>query len=545
MNYDRRQNGALRSNLSEDLLVRRRPSSLPQSGDDHDASAATPAVAYVRMSTDHQKYSTENQLDVIRRYATARGLRILRVYEDSGRSGLRIDGREAIQNLIAEVRSGRADFTAILVYDVSRWGRFQDADEGAYHEHVCSRAGIRVHYCGEQFENDGSIGSNLLKTVKRVMAGEYSRELSVKVFAGQCRLVELGFRQGGAPGYGLRRVLIDERRNVKGQLGRGDRKSLQTDRVVLAPGPPHEVELVRRMYRMFVEDGRFEREIAATLNAEGIATDCGRSWTRASVHQILTNEKYIGNNVYNKVSFKLKQRRVLNPREMWVRAERAYPSIIDSALFERARAIVDARARHYSDEELLSLLQTLLDQQGMLSGMVIDEREDMPSSSIYRHRFGSLLRAYELIGYDAGRDYRYIEINRALRRAHPQIVADIVAGVQRAGGAAVQDPVSELLSINGEFTASVVIARSFKTSSGALRWRVRLDVGLVPDMTIAIRLDERNVAPLDYYVLPSIDMNTPRLKLAEQNGLSLDAYRFESLDFFFALAGRVRFAEAA
>lgn len=544
MSHDRCGNGVLRSNLREDVLVRRRPQSIPQPGDD-DASAATPAVAYVRMSTDHQKYSTENQLDVIRRYATARGLRILRVYEDSGRSGLRIDGREAIQTLIAEVRSGTADFSAILVYDVSRWGRFQDADEGAYHEHVCSRAGIRVHYCGEQFENDGSIGSNLLKTVKRVMAGEYSRELSVKVFAGQCRLVELGFRQGGAPGYGLRRVLIDEHRNVKGELGRGDRKSLQTDRVVLVLGPPHEVELVRRMYRMFVEDGRSERDIAAVLNAEGIATDFGHPWTRASVHQILTNEKYIGNNVYNKVSFKLKQRRVVNPRDMWVRAEGAYPSIIDVALFERARAIVDARTRHYSDEELLSLLRTLLEQQGMLSGMVIDEREEMPSSSIYRHRFGSLLRAYELIGYDPDRDYRYIEINRALRRAHPQIVADIVAGVQRAGGTAAQDPVSELLSINDEFTASVVIARSIKTSSGALRWRIRLDAGLVPDMTIAIRMDERNVAPLDYYVLPSIDMNTPRLKLAEQNGLSLDAYRFESLDFFFAIAGRVRFPEAA
>lgn len=162
------------------------------------AEPDVPAVAYVRMSTDHQKYSTENQLDVIRNYAAARGLQILRVFEDSGRSGLRLDGREALQNLMAEVQSGQADFKAILVYDVSRWGRFQDADEGAYHEHVCSRAGIRVHYCGEQFENDGSIGSNLLKTVKRVMAGEYSRELSVKVFAGQCRLVELGYRQGGA-----------------------------------------------------------------------------------------------------------------------------------------------------------------------------------------------------------------------------------------------------------------------------------------------------------------------------------------------------------
>jgi hypothetical protein len=42
------------------------------------------------------------------------------------------------------------------------------------------------------------------------MAGEYSRELSTKVFAGQCRLIELGFRQGGPPGYGIRRQLIDQ-----------------------------------------------------------------------------------------------------------------------------------------------------------------------------------------------------------------------------------------------------------------------------------------------------------------------------------------------
>jgi DNA invertase Pin-like site-specific DNA recombinase len=205
--------------------------------DNDDAGNDIAAVAYVRMSTDHQKYSTENQLDAIKKYAAARGLKVMRVFEDSGRSGLRLDGREAIQNLMAEVESGHANFSAILVYDVSRWGRFQDADEGAYHEHICSRAGIRVHYCGEQFENDGSIGSNLLKTVKRVMAGEYSRELSVKVFAGQCRLVELGFRQGGTPGYGLRRVLIDEQGNHKGELGRGDRKSLQTDRVVLVAVP--------------------------------------------------------------------------------------------------------------------------------------------------------------------------------------------------------------------------------------------------------------------------------------------------------------------
>src|ERR1700730_3658971 len=231
------------------------------------------AAAYVRMSTDLQKYSTENQLHTIRRYAEQRGFTIVRVFEDSGRSGLRMDGRDLLQSLMLEVQSGAASFQAILVYDVSRWGRFQDADEGAYHEHVCSRAGIRVHYCGEQFDNDGSIGSILLKNVKRVMAGEYSRELSVKVFAGQCRLIEHGFRQGGPAGFGLRRLLIDEGRNPKGELGRGDRKSLQTDRVVLTPGPLEEIEHVQSIYAMFVEEG-IREDIVGERRSDALHYTC-------------------------------------------------------------------------------------------------------------------------------------------------------------------------------------------------------------------------------------------------------------------------------
>lgn len=503
------------------------------------------AVAYVRMSTDHQKYSTENQLDAIRHYAEDRDIEIVEVYEDAGRSGLRVHGREALQRLMAEVTSGTADFAAILVYDVSRWGRYQDTDESAYHEHVCWRAGIRVRYCAEQFENDGSISSNLLKSVKRIMAGEDSRQLSVKVFAGHCRLVDLGFRQGGAPGYGLRRLLIDESRKPKGELARGQRKSLQTDRVVLVPGPPEEVKTVQRIYRFFVEDGRNEREIAALLNAEGIVTDLDRPWTRGTVHQVLTNEKYIGNNVYNRVSFKLKQRRVVNGPDMWVRRDGAFEPIVDAALFARARTIIEDRSRQFSDEELLALLRELLVSEGALSGLVIDEREEMPSSSVYRRRFGSLIRAYALVGYTPDRDYSYIEINRALRRMHPDVVASVVAGLESAGGEVVRDPVSDLFRVNDEFDASIVIVRCTETASGRSRWKVRLDTGLMPDITVVVRMDDGNRMPLDYYLLPRIDVSTSKLTLAQQNGLSLDAYRFETLDPFYTLAARAPFAEAA
>jgi hypothetical protein len=221
------------------------------------------------------------------------------------------------------------------------------------------------------------------------------------------------------------------------------------------------------MYEMFVNEGRPEREIAETLNAEGHRTDLDRPWTRATVHQVLTNEKYIGNNVFAKVSFKLKQRRVVNPREMWIRAEGAYPAIVDEALFLRAREIVDARSRHLTDAELLEALRAVLALNGVLSGLIIDEREDIPSSSAYRSRFGSLLRAYKLIGYEPDRDYRYIEINRALRQAHPQVVADILDGVARRGGTAVREPDTDPIRVNDEFTASVVLARCRATGAGS------------------------------------------------------------------------------
>mgnify|MGYP000601137075 CR=1 FL=1 len=142
------------------------------------------AVKYVRMSTEHQQYSTENQSDKINEYALKRGIEIIKTYADEGKSGLKIEGRQSLQELIRIVESGEADFQIILVYDISRWGRFQDADESAYYEYICKRKGIQVTYCAEQFENDGSPVSTIVKGVKRAMAGEYSRELSTKVFAG-------------------------------------------------------------------------------------------------------------------------------------------------------------------------------------------------------------------------------------------------------------------------------------------------------------------------------------------------------------------------
>ncbi len=503
------------------------------------------AAQYVRMSTEHQKYSTENQSDTIARYAAQRGISIVRTYADEGKSGLKLDGREALQAMIEDVETGRADYTVILVYDVSRWGRFQNADESAYLEYICTRAGIAVQYCAEQFENDGSLTATIIKSMKRAMAGEYSRELSTKVFAGQCRLITLGFRQGGMAGYGLRRRLVDEHRQPKADLRPGEHKSLQTDRVILVPGPEEEVRTVRRMYRLFDESRRSEREIADLLNDQGLTTDLGRPWTRGTVHQVLTNEKYIGNNVFNRVSFKLKKRRVRNPPDLLVRAAGAFEAVIEPDLFRRAALIIGERSRRCSDAEMLDGLAALLREAGGLSSLVIDERDDLPSSSAYRSRFGSLLRAYQLIGYTPERDYRYVEINRFLRELHSEVVADTIAAIERMGATVNRDEHTDLLAINGEFTASIVIARCLQTEAGKLRWKVRFDTSLRPDITIAIRMGSDNRAVLDYYLLPRIDFSGERVRLAEENGLHLDAYRVDTLEPFLNLTARSNIRRAA
>ena len=503
------------------------------------------AAKYVRMSTEHQQYSTKNQADKIEEYAERHGIEVVCTYADEGKSGLSIDGRASLQKLIADVESGNTDFTFILVYDVSRWGRFQDADESAYYEYICKRRGISVVYVAEQFENDGSPVSTIVKGVKRAMAGEYSRELSAKVFAGQCRLVELGFRQGGSAGFGLRRMLIDQSGGAKGELARGEVKSLQTDRVLLVPGPTNEVEIVNEIFHLFIEQGMTETDIAQRLNERGLKNDYARDWRPASVRQILSNEKYVGNNVYNRTSFKLKKLKVVNAPNMWIKKEGAFEAIVPPEVFYTAQGMIRAKSYRHTDEELITRLRNLYQKRGFLSGLVIDESEETPSAATYRFRFGTLLRAYQAVGFTPDRDYHYLEINQFLRRMHPEVVQQTEQKIEALGGTVERDPATDLLLLNREFSVSLVLARAHTCVEKRVRWRIRFDTSLAPDITVAVRLNQENSGVLDYYLLPRLDFLQSRISLGERNHVELETYRFESLEFLYKLAERSAVRRAA
>jgi DNA invertase Pin-like site-specific DNA recombinase len=122
-------------------------------------------AAYVRTAITDQHLAS-NQMEVIREYAKRHGMQIVEEYSDVGKSGVNIRNREALEQMVRDVESGQINFSAILLHDVSRWGRFQDADESAYYEYLCRRAGVSVHYCAGYPESEGISAPTIVKNVK-------------------------------------------------------------------------------------------------------------------------------------------------------------------------------------------------------------------------------------------------------------------------------------------------------------------------------------------------------------------------------------------
>ena len=498
------------------------------------------------MSTDHQNYSTDNQMEVIEDYAKNNNMQIIARFADEGKSGLHIEKREQLKRLLKIINLGQARFKHILVYDISRWGRFYDPDEAAYYEFQCKRAGIKIHYCAEMFKNDGSFASDLSKIVKRKMAHEYIRELSVKVLNGQCNLIRRGFKQSGFAGYGLRRALIDEKGNYKGIiLQHGDKKSIQSDRVILTLGPEEEVKNVRRIYSMYIDDGLSESKIAQKLNDEGIKTDLNREWRSNTVHQILTNEKYIGNYTFNKTSQRVaiqnsqsnKKIYIKNPEHKWVRFENGFEAIIERERFFRVKEIMASKVKSYSDDYLRERLQALYDKYGMISGILINEEPNMPSASVYANRYGSLIQAYELIGYTPDRDYTYIYINKQVREIYSSVVESILEEMFEFG---IQDAhlKNGEIVINGEVRIVVIISPCKATNKGYASWLLKLERSRNADFSLCIRLHPDNKNKKDYYIFSKHDFEVVDGRLYEDNGLILDSFRSDNLTWFYKIFTR-------
>ena len=467
---------------------------------------SVPAAQYLRMSTEHQQYSFANQTTKIQQYADIKGFLIVHTYSDAARSGLVLKRRSGLLQLLHDVMSGTASFKAILVYDVSRWGRFQDSDEAAHYEFLCKSAGIPVHYCAEAFPNDGTLLSSLSKALKRTMAAEYSRELGVKVLEGQKRLARLGFKQGGVPGYGLRRMLVSADGHAKQQLANGERKSIATDRVILVPGPREEVQIVRDIYWMLISENRTVYAIACELNRRGIKYIGDSKWDYLAVYSVLTHPKYAGCHVFGRTSSKLCTPVVRLSRSEWTLRPGAFMPPVDQAAFDEAQRILRGRTINRSDEELLDNLRSLLADTGRLSLRVVQNAPDTASPSTYRKRFGSLRHAYQLIGYGRAADFGAIDLRRRTQAMRENLIARIKnmfadqMSIVRKGGRWR----SRLRLRNGP-NVSVLISRPLRVWKTTIRWVVDPIRNERKFVTLLARLNVSKDAFQDFHILPNID----------------------------------------
>ena len=455
------------------------------------------AAQYLRMSTEHQQYSTDNQARAILQYANSHGFVVTHTYSDAARSGLWLRNRPGLRELLRDVTAGNTPFRAILVYDVSRWGRFQDTDEAAHYEFLCKSAGIPVHYCAETFPNDGSMPSLIMKALKRVMAGEYSRELGMKVLAGQRRLAELGFKQGGQPGYGLRRMLVSADRKPKQLLAYGERKSIISDRVVLVPGPAQELECVRDIFRRFTTERWTLKGMARELNRKGIPYRNNGKWTHFIVGRMLANPNYIGCNVFSRVSERLGRQRVVRPRAEWVVAPGAYESIVDATVFAKAQEVLGNFTNRKTNEQVLQGLRSLLASKGKLSPKIIHEAPGMVCISTLYKRVGGIREAYKLIGYRRGGNVGGLPTTWALREdllfriqeRFPSEVSVIDGGRWRSR-----------IKLRNGLLVSVVVAPLSKKRG----WRVEPSVREYRSVTLLARTGAQNQKFHDFHIFPRL-----------------------------------------
>jgi DNA invertase Pin-like site-specific DNA recombinase len=473
-----------------------------------EAKPLVPAAQYVRMSTEDQQFSIENQKSAIQEYAARHRFSVVKTYADAGKSGVIAKNRPALRELLKDVVSGNTGYKAVLVYDVSRWGRFPNNDEAAHYEFLCSSSGTPLHYCAEPFTNDGTATSSLFKALKRSMAAEFSRELGEKVFRGKTRIVQLGFWVGGSAGYGYRRMMVSAEGQRKQILEPGQQKSLTTDRVILVRGPRVEVERVREMFSMAVQ-GLGCTAIARDLNRRGRFKPSGKPWTQLDVHNIVTHPKYAGWNVWHRDTQRLHEKQSAVEPQHWIRKEAAFSPIIDQKTFDRTQAALPRRSDSlWSDEEILTKLRRLLASKGYLSESLILKTSGMPAADTLHSHFGTYRQLYNAVGYQLPLyDSYHGELAEPALRLRRKLVTTI--GEMFPKHVSVTSPPRSdrsILEVDHNFMVAVLLCRSGQRGGGQEFWVVQPTPAERKHITLLCKVSPDKRRIVSYHLLPKVDI---------------------------------------
>ena len=430
---------------------------------------------------------------------------------DPGKSGLTAEGRPGFLELMEQWVKKRDDFKYVVCLDVSRWGRFQDIDLSAQYSAECRKYGKEVVFVslGMPRENDPFYPVQI--QFERFRAAAYSRELSLKVFHGCVKIAQQGYWAGGKPGYGLRRLLLNEAKQPVRILEPGERKSIQNQRVTLTVGDECEVSVVRRIFWELTEVRLLEQAIADGLNRDGILSPGGKLWDVGKVRKILMDERYMGTMVYNRTRQRLKTPSHANPKDQWIRTPDCFEPVIDPAVFVKAQAIFAEQARSHTPAYMLEKLGTLFQSHGFVRSSMVQAMPDMPSPSTYLKHFGSMDAAFQQL-FNEVRTEAGSQVSKHIGELVDQVVV-----------------YDDFLVIDQKLT--VLVQPSVPMPYGLdTYWFFRPDRREVIDITLGVPLAE-GIPPriLGYLALPRLLVQDRWIRLFSTSDSRLDMYGHNGL----------------
>jgi site-specific DNA recombinase len=324
------------------------------------------AVGYVRMSSDKQEKSPDQQREVINKLAKREGYRIVRWYEDLRISGDATEKRKDFQRMVRDAGSSR-DFQAILCWDYSRFGRFASIEAGRWIDPL-RKAGVQLVTATEGLIDWTTFAGRVMNALYSEGKNQFLTDLSKNVIRGKVRSVMAGHVCGSRAPYGYDRVVVDPATNQRTRLKRRQKalKPAGWYTTLDLSDDPQEIETLRWIFEVFIQKRVSLLSIARDLNKRGRRGAEGGVWTTHQIKKLLANPVYCGDLVWNRVRrgkyycyFKgeicpdaeLTSAGVMPgnsrhmPKESWIVKTGAIPPIVTRDVWEKAQARLADRDR--------------------------------------------------------------------------------------------------------------------------------------------------------------------------------------------------------
>lgn len=286
------------------------------------STAKRKVAAYARVSTDHEEQLTsyEAQVDYYTNYIKNNpDWEFVSVYADEGITGCNTAKRTGFRSMVADALAGKIGL--IITKSVSRFAR--NTVDSLQTIRTLKEHGVEVFFEKENIWTFDSRGELLISLMSSI-AQEEARSISENCTWGQ--------RKRFADG----KVTVPFKRFLG--YDRGENGELVINE--------EQAATVRRIYAMFLQ-GRTPYNIAKQLTEEGIPTPGGKTkWGKAVIESILSNEKYKGDALLQKVfttDFLTKKKRRNEGQVPQYYVTGDHPAIIEPEIFDQVQQLMALR----------------------------------------------------------------------------------------------------------------------------------------------------------------------------------------------------------